>query len=45
MRLDANTTMYDNYKAWITMQIIEPPGFSRYKKMLREKHETRILIS
>ena len=32
MHLIIDITTDDNYKAWVAMQALEPPGFSKYKR-------------
>ena len=32
MHLTDDVTTDDNYKAWVIMQDLEPPGLSKYKK-------------
>ena len=32
MHLTADITTDDNYKAWVVMQALEPPGLSKYKR-------------
>ena len=32
MHLTADVTTDDNYKAWVSMQALEPPGLSKYKR-------------
>ena len=32
MHLTTDVTADDNYKAWVVMQTLEPPGFSKYKR-------------
>ena len=32
MYLTADVTTDDNYKAWVAMQVLEPPGLSKYKR-------------
>ena len=32
MHLTTNVTTDDNYKAWVAMQVLEPPGFFKYKR-------------
>ena len=31
MHLTADITTDDDYKAWVVMQVSEPPGLSKYK--------------
>ena len=32
MHLTADVTTDDDYKAWVVMQALEPPGLSKYKR-------------
>ena len=32
MHMIADVTTDDNYKAWVAMQALEPPGLSKYKR-------------
>ena len=32
MHLTTDITIDENYKAWVSMQVSEPPGFSKYKR-------------
>ena len=44
MHLIANVTTDDNYKTWVAMQALEPPGFSKYKRnqmLLNESHKKK----
>ena len=34
MTLDVDTMIDDRYQAWVTIQVIELPKFSRYKRTL-----------